>query len=278
MNASAIATVCVLRREVATRSIRLPHCCWSQNHIRVAFLPVLPRATFIDTLRLLGEDSSFQDIPSLVEHKRRLEAQGKTYNEREKAGFFIEHIKQDLRKDVKKLTRNIKGLFTGDTAAGPEAEEENEDLESNNSTSKRNRLRKRKSKSAFYFGGRPSYLEVSDNDDEGGEGEGEGEEEEIQDDYPNAHVKGVFSPIPSPSKMTVNPMLAKPPPPQQQQQQQYKQRVAAFYQKYNPSKMDALPEILQKYQGKEEELLRKLHKQYNIAYMDSPPAIVAASV
>jgi hypothetical protein len=36
-----------------------------------------------------GEDSNFNDIPTLVEHKQRLLEQGKEYTEKEKAEFFI---------------------------------------------------------------------------------------------------------------------------------------------------------------------------------------------
>ena len=36
-----------------------------------------------------GEDSNFNDIPSLVEHKKRLLDSGKEYTERDKAEFFI---------------------------------------------------------------------------------------------------------------------------------------------------------------------------------------------
>ena len=36
-----------------------------------------------------GEDSNFNDIPSLVEHKKKLEERGMKYSEREKAEFFI---------------------------------------------------------------------------------------------------------------------------------------------------------------------------------------------
>lgn len=178
-----------------------------------------------------------------------------------------------MKKDVQNFTRNIKGLFTGehDAAESEELVDNDGDVEMN----RRNKLRKRKSKTpggAFYLGGRPSYLEVNDNDDEDGQEDEREEAEEIQDEYSVSHPKGVFSPIPSPSKMTVNPLFAKTHPSQAATvaaPRSYKQRVVTFYQRYNPSKMDALPEILQRYQGREEELLKKLHKQYNIAYVSS---------
>jgi uncharacterized hydrophobic protein (TIGR00271 family) len=43
-----------------------------------------------------GEDTSFDDIPSLVEHKKRLEASGKG-TERAKAAYFVNHIKDDIK-------------------------------------------------------------------------------------------------------------------------------------------------------------------------------------
>ena len=39
-----------------------------------------------------GEDASFDDIPSLVEHKKRLEASG-VNAERARAAYFVNHIK-----------------------------------------------------------------------------------------------------------------------------------------------------------------------------------------
>lgn len=40
--------------------------------------------------------------------------------------------------------------------------------------------------------------------------------------------------------------------------------VVEFYRKYNPEKLSSVDGILSKYQGKEGELLTKLHKQYNV--------------
>ena len=42
------------------------------------------------------------------------------------------------------------------------------------------------------------------------------------------------------------------------------EKVVAFYRKFNPSKLDSVPAILEKYSGREDELLDKLKKQYNI--------------
>ena len=40
--------------------------------------------------------------------------------------------------------------------------------------------------------------------------------------------------------------------------------VYAFYQKYNPTKVADVDKVLQKYTGKEEQLLRNLAKKYNV--------------
>lgn len=56
---------------------------------------------------------------------------------------------------------------------------------------------------------------------------------------------------------------------QHTQSQSYKpisprEKVIAFYKQYNPEKLPTINDILSRYQGKEQELLTKLHKQYNI--------------
>jgi uncharacterized hydrophobic protein (TIGR00271 family) len=64
-----------------------------------------------------GDDSNFHDIPSLVAHKQRLEAQGAAggddklglTSERAKAEFFFNHIKDD----VKDIGLDIKDRVTG---------------------------------------------------------------------------------------------------------------------------------------------------------------------
>lgn len=43
-----------------------------------------------------------------------------------------------------------------------------------------------------------------------------------------------------------------------------RERVVEFYRRYNPGKLASVDEILSKYEGKEDELLRKLRKQYNV--------------
>jgi hypothetical protein len=50
-----------------------------------------------------GEDANFEDIPSLVEHRKRLEMKGEkadlTNLERAKAEYFIQNIRDDLKDD-----------------------------------------------------------------------------------------------------------------------------------------------------------------------------------
>jgi hypothetical protein len=46
----------------------------------------------------------------------------------------------------------------------------------------------------------------------------------------------------------------------------YLDQVTEFYQKYNPTKLSSVGEIMAKYKGNEEELLQRLHRQYNVPY------------
>ena len=62
-----------------------------------------------------GEDASFDDIPSLVEHKKRLEASGMN-GERAKAAFFVNHIKGDVKEialDMKDKASGFANIVTG---------------------------------------------------------------------------------------------------------------------------------------------------------------------
>lgn len=63
-----------------------------------------------------GEDTSFDDIPSLVEHKKRLEASGNTHTERAKAAYFVNNIKGDVKEfglDLQDKVNGIASLVTG---------------------------------------------------------------------------------------------------------------------------------------------------------------------
>lgn len=43
------------------------------------------------------------------------------------------------------------------------------------------------------------------------------------------------------------------------------ERVREFYRQHNPAKLSSVPEILEKYRGREQELLQKLQKQYGVS-------------
>jgi hypothetical protein len=43
------------------------------------------------------------------------------------------------------------------------------------------------------------------------------------------------------------------------------ERVQEFYRQHNPAKLSSVPEILEKYRGREQELLQKLQKQYGVS-------------
>jgi hypothetical protein len=44
----------------------------------------------------------------------------------------------------------------------------------------------------------------------------------------------------------------------------FEQRIHSFYEKYNPTRIASIPSILEKYKGKEQDLIEKLKKQYNV--------------
>lgn len=57
---------------------------------------------------------------------------------------------------------------------------------------------------------------------------------------------------------------AAPPPNWEYLGKTLKERLLGFYQQYNPSKLNTVDQVLQKYQGNEEKLLYNLSKKYNI--------------
>ncbi len=69
------------------------------------------------------------------------------------------------------------------------------------------------------------------------------------------------------SNTAAKPLSATHPPPSlglnPPKSKSVEQRVRMFYERYNPSKISSIPSILEKYKGKEQELLEKLRKQYN---------------
>jgi hypothetical protein len=67
-----------------------------------------------------GEDASFDDIPSLVEHKKRLEASGLEASglsaERARAAYFVNNIKGDVKEmalDLKDKASGFANIVTG---------------------------------------------------------------------------------------------------------------------------------------------------------------------
>ena len=64
------------------------------------------------------------------------------------------------------------------------------------------------------------------------------------------------SPISS-SKNTVNPTINPVTP-------SFLDQVSAFYLKHNPTKVEEIPKLLEKYRGQENELIRKLEKKYGV--------------
>eukprot|EP01035_Chromulina_nebulosa_P018629 gene18629-24364_t len=100
----------------------------------------------IDPRFRVGEDSNFDDIDTLVEHRRRLRESGLTNSEQAKAQFFIKHIKDDVTDmayNLKDKATDFASLVTGGLVGGAGrrrrssvAASDNElDLESNSSTS-----------------------------------------------------------------------------------------------------------------------------------------------
>jgi hypothetical protein len=53
-------------------------------------------------------------------------------------------------------------------------------------------------------------------------------------------------------------------------QQEVLQRVTAIYQKHNPMKLNEIPYILEKYKGKELQLISNLEKKYNLPPSSTP--------
>ena len=53
--------------------------------------------------------------------------------------------------------------------------------------------------------------------------------------------------------------------------EQYAQRVYQFYQQHNPTKLSEVPQLMEKYRGKEAELIQKLEMKYGGGNMVSPP-------
>jgi hypothetical protein len=233
-----------------------------------------------------GEDSNFSDIPTLMEHQRRLQAHGHSgslMGEKEKAEFFIGHIKDD----VKEMAKGIKDKATGfaslikDTATGI-------------ITGGAGRYRSMSRSSAGSESDRDRDWDdvensgVGGNDLEGGRGKTRKAEVEMTE-LSAAPPASTFNPLlASNSKFAKlsntgasSSSHSKPSPlstiveseseaegdsskVQASPSSSIDSAIYAFYAKHNPSKLDSVPEILKKYKGKEKALLAKLRKQYNI--------------
>ena len=66
----------------------------------------------------------------------------------------------------------------------------------------------------------------------------------------------VGSPVSGPK--VSNPTSAPTPAPS------FLEQVSAFYLKHNPTKVEEIPKLLEKYRGQENELIRKLEKKYGV--------------
>ena len=60
--------------------------------------------------------------------------------------------------------------------------------------------------------------------------------------------------------------------------QNFSEQVTAFYLKHNPTKVDEIPKLLEKYRGQEPELIRKLEKKYGVVSGISTTADSAGTV
>lgn len=49
-------------------------------------------------------------------------------------------------------------------------------------------------------------------------------------------------------------------------QAQFRDRIKKFYTEYNPSKLQNIDRLIEKYQGREQELMLKLHQRYNVPF------------
>lgn len=233
-----------------------------------------------------GEDANIQ---LLNDHRKAL-------TEREKAQLFIGNIKADLKKDVKVFTEGVKDFFTGNISIGRDGitnrrtgessrtrrkshnqhnveyetiREEDEDEESRYHQSEQDphsvnaaisatttnpmyRPSSASSASVSTTAKEPSYMSTSAAapvDEEVGEG--------------RSHASSVPKMTSTSGKFGGDVELT-PTTPTTPSKRAARERVIEFYRRYNPTKLASVDDILSKYDGKEDELLRKLRKQYNV--------------
>lgn len=232
-----------------------------------------------------GEDSNIQ---LLNDHRKAM-------TEREKAQLFIGNIKADLKKDVKVFTEGVKDFFTGNITIGRDGivnrrtgessrtrrksrnqhnaeyetileENEGEDEESYYHQSEQdphsvneaisatttNPMYRPASASVSTTVKEPSYMSTSAAaaiDEEAGEG--------------RSHASSVPKMTSTSGKFGGDVEMT-PTTPTTPSKRAARERVIEFYRRYNPTKLASVDDILSKYDGKEDELLRKLRKQYNV--------------
>eukprot|EP01033_Poteriospumella_lacustris_P012118 gene12118-8665_t len=205
-----------------------------------------------------GEDSNIQ---LLTDHRKAM-------TEREKAQLFIGNIKADLKKDVKVFTEGVKDFFTGNISIGRDGIVNRRTGESSRSRRKsRNqhnteyetiREEDEYDEESHYHESEqdphsePSYMSTSAAaavDEEAGEG--------------RSHASSVPK-MTSTSGKFAGDVEMTPTTPTTPGKRAARERVIEFYRRYNPTKLASVDDILSKYDGKEDELLRKLRKQYNV--------------
>lgn len=237
-----------------------------------------------------GEDSNIQ---LLTDHRKAM-------TEREKAQLFIGNIKADLKKDVKVFTEGVKDFFTGNISIGRDGivnrrtgessrsrrksrnqhnteyetirEEDEYDEESHYHESEQDPHSVNEAISATTTNPmyrpapafapasasvsttvkEPSYMSTSAAaavDEEAGEG--------------RSHASSVPK-MTSTSGKFAGDVEMTPTTPTTPGKRAARERVIEFYRRYNPTKLASVDDILSKYDGKEDELLRKLRKQYNV--------------
>ncbi len=190
-----------------------------------------------------GDDSNFNDVPSLVEHRLLLEEQGKELTERQKAEYFFENVKADLRKDVTEFASGIKShvskatdfaqaFIGGKGGVGASIRRRSSRAGSTASSHEEEEVRNPVISRAARRGDRSvNFSLVSTAEEEEGEGDIEMQQQGSADHGRSVKVS----------------------------------QIEAFYRRYNPSKLAELSTILARYEGKEDELLVRLHRQYNVA-------------
>jgi uncharacterized membrane protein len=219
----------------------------------------------------------------------------KTMTEREKAEMFIGNIKADLKKDVKVFTEGVKDFFTGNITIGREGIVNRRTGETSLSKQRAKKRQQNQDYEALYEGDEENHY---DGDEYYHDDHHKLLQKRPPASQPSVRVSssmgdeesGRLVPAPStsappnlmptkdvafsssskqeddiemtPSYMTTTAAAVEYCP---SRATTAKQRVVEFYRRYNPSKLATVDDILSKYEGKEDELLRKLRKQYSVS-------------